>query len=268
MVLKTYILLLSAVIVWTNLAHADTGLHWRYYGGKPQFIGGKGCAIPKGEKIEIRHRKGYDIGFAPRLHISLWVAYSLVPADVTNQVGRIGSFRRDEDLRMFVFSPQQYTGRGFDKGHLAPSQDMQYATDVSRESFWMGNIVPQSPVMNRGRWKVLESKIHRLVVPSREGFVRAHRVHVLTGPLIEKTNIERYENEMEQFERKGKQGAAPILKPSACWKIYKYGMNVYSCIVKMSGSEESVSISEISRRTGIKFFDGALPGVRNRFYGK
>ena len=268
MVLKTFILLLSAAFAWANLARADSVRHWRYYGGSPQFIGGKDCAIPKGEKIEIRHRKGYDIGFAPRLHISLWVAYSLVPADVTNQVGRVGSFRREDDLRMFVFSPQQYSGRGVDKGHLAPSQDMQYAIDVSRESFWMGNIVPQSPVMNRGRWKVLESKIHGLVVPSGEGFVRAHRVHVLTGPLIEKTDIERYENEMKQFERNGRQGSAPILRPSACWKIYKYGMNVASCIVKMSGREEHVSISEISRRSGLRFFEGALPGVRNKFYGK
>ena len=98
----------------------------------------------------MRNRLGYTIGFSPELRQRLWVAYRLVPEDVASDCGRIGSFQRDDDLRQ-VLPPRSYNGSGYERGHLAPSIDMQYDSTVSRQSFWMGNISPQTPHLNRGK---------------------------------------------------------------------------------------------------------------------
>lgn len=98
-------------------AHADENPFWRYFGGKPQFVGGKTCPLKNGEERKEGRRRGYDVCYLPRLKSCLWVAYALTPSDASNQVGRVGSFKKDVDaLNLCVPSPGDYIGTGFDRG--------------------------------------------------------------------------------------------------------------------------------------------------------
>jgi endonuclease G len=52
-----------------------------------------------------------------------------------------------------------FTRSGYDRGHLFPNDDGNYSLDVSRRTFYMTNVVPQTPELNRGIWKSLEEDI-------------------------------------------------------------------------------------------------------------
>ena len=243
---------------------ADENAFWRYFGGKPVFRGGEGCSLRAGEAHQFARRRGYDVEYLPRLKSCLWVAYTLTPSDVSNQVGRVGSFRKDMDaLKVCVPDPADYIGSGYDRGHMAPSQDMQYNEGVSRESFFMGNMMPQTPHLNRGEWKRFETKTHNRVMP-KDGVIPVQRVYVLVGPIFSKDGIKKFEEEQRVYEEE-KQGRPPILKPDAFWKIVKYGVRVEAVIMNQHGVAQSVSVQEISQKTGIEFFGGLSSGLRDHY---
>jgi len=42
---------------------------------------------------------------------------------------------------------------------MAPAGDMKRSLKVMLESFYLSNMCPQTPGLNRGQWKTLEEKI-------------------------------------------------------------------------------------------------------------
>ena len=52
-----------------------------------------------------------------------------------------------------------YKRQGFDKGHLANAEDFAYDCDKELSTFSYYNCFPQTPRLNRGIWKVWETKI-------------------------------------------------------------------------------------------------------------
>ena len=72
---------------------------------------------------------------------------------------------------------EDYTRTGYDRGHLAPAGDMKWSMKAMRESFYLSNICPQKPGLNRGIWKDLEEQI-RLWAKEND------RVWIATGPII------------------------------------------------------------------------------------
>lgn len=55
-----------------------------------------------------------------------------------------------------------YLKSGYDKGHLANAKDFAYSCQLEELTFRYYNCVPQTPTLNRGMWKVLETKIRLL----------------------------------------------------------------------------------------------------------
>ncbi len=231
-------------------AQGDTWLWRRFKGGPPRFVGGGASPLPAGEQVIIRNRRGYSIGFVPRLRLSLWVAYRLTPGDTRRDLGRSGVFRRDDDLAEAI-PPGRYAGSGYDRGHLAPSLDMRYADDVQRQSFWMGNIAPQTPRLNRGRWKTLEAQIHRLAALGVNDEPTAREVHVIAGPIFDKTNLR---------QTRASQDALPI--PKAFYKIYLYNGKAYARLFAQDGlSQRDTTIGEVERLTGLRFLPDMGPAA-------
>ena len=72
---------------------------------------------------------------------------------------------------------EDYTRTGYDRGHLAPAGDMKWSMKAMRESFYLSNICPQDPDLNRGIWKELEEQIR--LWASENGSLL-----VVTGPII------------------------------------------------------------------------------------
>ena len=51
--------------------------------------------------------------------------------------------------------PADYVNTGFDKGHMTPAGDAA-TPQQSNDTFWMTNMTPQEPTLNRRAWKDLE----------------------------------------------------------------------------------------------------------------
>jgi endonuclease G, mitochondrial len=73
----------------------------------------------------------------------------------------------------YQVKPEDYTGSGFDRGHVVPAADRD-RTDADRQSvFVMTNILPQAPNNNRGAWEKLESDCRELVGQGKELYILA-----------------------------------------------------------------------------------------------
>ena len=72
---------------------------------------------------------------------------------------------------------EDYTRSGYDRGHLAPAGDMKWSAKAMRESFYLSNICPQKPKLNRGIWKDLEEQCRLWALDNGS-------LLIVTGPVI------------------------------------------------------------------------------------
>ena len=82
-----------------------------------------------------------------------WVSWHVTQADI-GDVERANDFRPTPDLPQGFprITPNDYTGSGFDRGHLCPSKDRSNLPEANSATFLMSNIVPQEPDSNQGVW--------------------------------------------------------------------------------------------------------------------
>lgn len=59
-------------------------------------------------------------------------------------------------------SDTDYKGTGYDKGHLANAEDFAYDCKLDELTFRFYNCYPQTPELNRGSWRTLESEVRDL----------------------------------------------------------------------------------------------------------
>uniref|UniRef100_UPI00358FA023 endonuclease domain-containing 1 protein-like n=1 Tax=Myxine glutinosa TaxID=7769 RepID=UPI00358FA023 len=69
-------------------------------------------------------------------------------------------------LPLFQAINQDYTGNGFDKGHLNPVQ-LQNKNVIKEATFTLTNAVPQSSGFNRGEWKSGETELREIAEDCR-----------------------------------------------------------------------------------------------------
>jgi endonuclease G, mitochondrial len=73
---------------------------------------------------------------------------------------RVDAFRADPAVADSP-TPEDYTNTGFDRGHMTPAADSSNPTQMS-DTFYMTNMTPQYPNVNRIAWKKLEMKVRTL----------------------------------------------------------------------------------------------------------
>lgn len=101
-----------------------------------------------------------------------WVSWELNSSYLGSQ-SRANNFRPDGTIPSFV--PQanlsDYSGSGFDRGHMCPSGDRTRSYTANSETFYLINMVPQAANNNRGPWEKLESYSRELAQQGKELFV-------------------------------------------------------------------------------------------------
>lgn len=91
--------------------------------------------------------------------IPLMVHYEINPKNELSCALRTGSFKADPALpKNEQGSKADYSGGGYDIGHMFPAEDGLYDPDVEDSTFRYINAVPQAPSFNRGKWKQLETR--------------------------------------------------------------------------------------------------------------
>jgi len=121
-------------------------------------------------------RLGYALGYDREMRQPRWVAYRLKNEDLTGEFKRDNSFKRDDAVSN---SPERYdySKTGFDKGHMAPAKDMEYALRIMKDSFYMSNMCPQYGHINGGVWSSVEDFV-------RKAAKRFDVVYVVSGPIF------------------------------------------------------------------------------------
>ncbi len=160
---------------------------------------------------------------------------------------------------------QDYTGGGFDRGHLCPHSDRAADQAMSFATFVMTNIIPQAPNVNEKAWAQLESYCRNLIHRQHQ------RLYIIAGPTGQGG---RGSHGLRQTLANGK-----VIVPAECWKI--------AVVVPETGSDDLSRITsstrviavlmpndnavgyewaqyrttpaEIERRTGLHFFDRLPP---------
>lgn len=111
-----------------------------------------------------------------------WVRYSLTAEKLKiKKAKRRNKFLPDPLLARKGWEPVlggDYKKSGYDRGHMAPSEDFVWDQSVNNATFYMTNIAPQLGSLNRGPWKVLEEKVRRWACFEEN-------ITVITGPLLE-----------------------------------------------------------------------------------
>lgn len=106
----------------------------------------------------LMESKFYTLSYNREKGIANWVAWRLSPSDFGN-INRQNNFRPDNRLPddWTQVLPSDYSGSGFDRGHLCPSADRSNSVEANSATFLMTNMSPQTPDLNQGAWEKLES---------------------------------------------------------------------------------------------------------------
>ena len=136
-------------------------------------------SLGKPQGIYERVREGYVLAQDARLKIPIWVQYELSLDELQGPVSRTNNFKPDISIPSGSRAElDDYSGSGFDRGHMAPAGDMKKSRGVMSESFLLSNMSPQVGIgFNRNIWKNLEAAIR--------GWVKQRgTLTIITGPVF------------------------------------------------------------------------------------
>ena len=88
---------------------------------------------------------------------------------------RQNNFRPDDTLPTGWqrVTANDYSGSGYDRGHVVPSGDRTRTVEDNSATFLMTNMIPQTPDNNRNTWESLESYSRELVRNGKELYITA-----------------------------------------------------------------------------------------------
>ena len=212
--------------------------------------------IPAGVKNVRLPHTAYISYFNTKHRIPNCVIYELTATQVAQCDAPGAEKRKNYQFNadpMCSASPQwsDYKHSGYDRGHMAPANDMKWSKTSMEESFYMTNICPQLHALNDGCWRKLELAIHRWAK-------RDKRLIIAAGPVLK--------NVMHTIGPDRN-----ISVPAAFYKVV-YAPNQGRAIgfifnnEKITGgyASHAVSVDYVERVTGIDFFCALDDALENK----
>jgi endonuclease G len=194
---------------------------------------------------EIHEYKAFALCYRESYELSEWAAYELTREELAVVVSRGNNFRSDPSISTGSALPADYAKTGYDRGHLAPAADMRFDAQAMSESFFMSNMAPQTPELNRRVWKNAEDMTRSL---ARE----YGRAWVVSGPVLERDDYNTI-------------GQSAVSVPDYFYKAILFpieeapGYAAAAFIMPNHGPSKNhldylVSVDEIEARTGLDLF--------------
>lgn len=117
-------------------------------------------------------KSGYVISYNGSRKVPNWVSWEL-NTSYLGSVDRQDDFRPDGTLPGTVpqASLADYSGSGYDRGHMCPSADRTLTTTANSQTFYLTNMVPQAGNNNRGPWAQLEEYSRSLVQSGKQLYI-------------------------------------------------------------------------------------------------
>lgn len=202
---------------------------------------------------QILKRKGYTLSYNADYKTPQWVAWELTKKETKGKEGRTDKFLPDPDVRGAKAYTSDYTKSGYDRGHMAPAADMKWSKQAMKESFYLSNICPQNPNLNRGDWNDLEEK-------SRQWAKKHGVIYVACGPIYDTKRPKRIGNNK-------------VAVPDAFYKVVlinpKKNPQAIGFIFPNKAGHKPlkkyiVSVDSVEKRTNIDFFPALPDEIENR----
>lgn len=120
-------------------------------------------------------REGYALSYHRDRGTPTWVSWHLQAGDLGDTPRYTGDFITDAALPAGWprAAHADYTGSGYDRGHLTPSADRTASAAANESTFILTNVVPQAPANNQGLWADLEAEARDLVAQGNELYIVA-----------------------------------------------------------------------------------------------
>lgn len=207
---------------------------------------------PAGLREEIIPYTGMTVSFNRNTHEPNWVAWELLGSEVSGESGREPGFLVDPEIDGCAL-PEDYRNTGFDRGHMAPAGDMKWHSQAMRESFYMTNICPQSPDLNRGAWKKLEEKC-------RQRAEADSSLVIICGPVFDKSGPA------------ARIGGTGVAVPQSFFKVilapfvehpWAIGFIMPNGYVDGGMQKAAVPVDQVETLTGYDFFSALPDSIEN-----
>ena len=117
-------------------------------------------------------KEGEVISYNGSRKVPNWVSWEL-NSSYLGSTDRQDNYRPDDTLPPALpqASLDDYSGSGFDRGHMTPSADRTLDTTANSETFFLSNMVPQAANNNRGPWERLETESREIAGTGKELFI-------------------------------------------------------------------------------------------------
>ena len=221
---------------------------------------------PASRDAYLMERPQYVLSYNDSKKIPNWVCWNLSAGDIGKT--ERGEFAEDPDLPTgfsrvkssdYAVKSLDPKGRSpFDRGHMCPSKDRSDSEANNTPLFYMTNILPQAPNNNQKGWRLLEEKCRDL---ARQG----NELYVACGPHGRGGTG----SDGARYEHIGK-GKHQIEVPETVWKVVLVlpreempTQATRAIAVWMPNDHQAVgddwkryvvSVAEVEKRTGYKFF--------------
>jgi len=118
------------------------------------------------------HKAQYSLSYNRSRATANWVSWRL-------DSSWIGTAQRQDDFRPDPALPAgwyqvldtDYSGSGYDRGHMTPSGDRTRSIPDNSATFLMTNMVPQLAANNQGAWEDFESYLRTLAQAGQEIYI-------------------------------------------------------------------------------------------------
>lgn len=234
----------------------QTGTNAPSSSGIPAHIEGGALEIPAMQSStggQVIKRKGYTLSYNADYKTPQWVAWELTKKETAGEEERTDKFLPDPDVRGAKAYTGDYTKSGYDRGHMAPAADMKWSRQAMEESFYMSNICPQNPNLNRGDWNDLEEL-------SRQWARKYGTIYIACGPIYDKKSPKRIGNNK-------------VAVPDAFYKVIlvngkKNPQAIGYIFPNKAGHKPlkkyATSVDSVEERTGIDFFPALPDDIENK----
>lgn len=162
--LRTLLVSVSAVC-FAVVARATIGASLQTQLGNPS----NAIVDPSNHAHYLIQRDQYGLDYDDTTREPNWVSWDLTTADLGSS-GRSPNFLQDTTLPTGFYQvlPTDYSGSGYDRGHMCPSADRTVTVADNLVLFYMSNMVPQAPDNNQGVWANFESYCRTLASAGNE----------------------------------------------------------------------------------------------------
>ena len=202
---------------------------------------------------QIKEYTGFIVSFNKDNHTPNYVAWELLGSEVSKDIDRTDNFWQDSEIAGCP-AHSDYTGSGYDRGHMCPAADQKWSIDAMNDCFVMANMCPQIHDLNAGAWETLENK-------EREWAKRDSAIMIIAGPIYTAEDTKRMSRNV------------PVRIPGAFFKVlfapYVENPRAIAFVypnMKAPGNMQdyAMSVDDLEKDLGYDFFSSLPDELENK----